>query len=331
MRAPKFWESNGLIPFLLKPLSYGWQAAGCLRHLTAKPYQAPMPVLCIGNVVAGGAGKTPVALDLLQRLHRRGIAAWGLTRGYGGRQSGPLLLDRRHHTATDVGDEALLLAEIAPTLVARNRPDGARLAAAHSAPALVLDDGLQNPSLVKNLSLLVIDGAYGIGNGQIMPAGPLRESLSSAIGRCHAAIIIGDDRHGIVPLLPKTKTILRGRFIPDNAASFSGQRVLAFAGIGRPKKVAASLREAGADVIALRAFPDHHPYTPAEMARLIADAAAAKARLVTTAKDYVRLPAEFRDQISVFRIKLAWDNPQEIENILDSFLAKGSKLKQTEK
>lgn len=324
MRAPRFWETKNFIALLLKPLSYGWQAATCLRHLTTKPYHAPMPVLCIGNVVAGGAGKTPVALDLLQRLHRRGIAAWALTRGYGGQQSGPLLLDRQHHTATEVGDEALLLAEIAPTIVARNRPDGARLAAAHSAPVLVLDDGLQNPSLAKDLSLLVIDGVYGIGNGQILPAGPLRESLSSAIDRCHATVIIGDDRHDVTSMLPKTKPVLRARFVPDNVTTFSGQPVLAFAGIGRPEKFAASLREAGADVRALRSFPDHHPYTSAEMARLIADAAAAKARLATTAKDYVRVPAEFRDQVAVFRIKLAWDNAQEIENLLDFFWAKGS-------
>lgn len=323
MRAPKFWETNNFIALSLKPLSYGWQAAACLRHLTAKPYQAPLPVLCIGNVVVGGAGKTPVALDLLRRLHRRGVVAWALTRGYGGREAGPLQLDLHHHTAAEVGDEALLLAEIAPTIVARNRPDGARLAAAHNAPALVLDDGLQNPSLTKTMSLLVIDGAYGIGNGQILPAGPLRESLSSAIGRCHAAVIIGDDRHRIASMLPKTKPLLRAQFVPDDAAAFSGQRVLAFAGIGRPEKFAVSLREAGADVIALRSFPDHHPYTPAEMADLIAEAAAAKARLVTTAKDEVRLPAEFRDQVTVFRISIAWDNVQEIENLLDFFLATG--------
>lgn len=327
MRAPKFWESNGLIPFSLKPLSYVWQVAACLRHLTTKPYSAPMPVLCIGNVVAGGAGKTPVALDLLQRLRQRGHTPWALTRGYGGQQPGPLLIDRQHHTATDVGDEALLLAEVAPTLVARNRPDGARLAAAHSAPALILDDGLQNPSLAKDLSLLVIDGAYGIGNGQIMPAGPLRESLSSAIDRCHAVIMIGSDVHGIASTLPKTKPILRARFIPDNTATFSGQRVSAFAGIGRPEKFAASLRDAGAEVVAFRSFADHHPYQEAEITQLIADAGAAKAQLVTTAKDYIRLPSQFRDQVNVFRIKISWDNVQEIENLLDSFLAKGARLK----
>lgn len=324
MRAPKFWQSNGVIPFILKPLSYGWQAAACLRRLTTKTYAAPMPVLCIGNVVAGGAGKTPVALDLLQRLHQRSHKAWALTRGYGGQQSGPLLVDRRLHTAADVGDEALLLADVAPTLVARNRPDGARLAAAHSAPALVLDDGLQNPSLAKDLSLLVIDGAYGVGNGRIIPAGPLRESLSSAIDRCHAVLIIGKDVHGITSRLPKTKPILRAKLTPDNAASFSGRRVIAFAGIGRPEKFAASLRDAGVEVIALRSFADHHPYRESEIARLIAEASAAKAQLVTTAKDYVRLPSQFRDHVSVFRIKIAWDDVQEIENLLDSFLAQAS-------
>lgn len=324
MRAPKFWENTGLITFVLKPFSYFWQAAGCLRHLTTKPYQAPMPVLCIGNVVAGGAGKTPVALDLLHRLRHRGHTPWALTRGYGGEQTGPLLIDPQHHTAADVGDEALLLAEVAPTLVARNRPDGARLAAAHGAPALILDDGLQNPSLAKDLSLLVIDGAYGIGNGQVMPAGPLRESLSSAIDRCHAIIMIGNDVHGIASTTAKTKPIFRARFIPDNAATFSGQRIIAFAGIGRPEKFAESLRDAGAEVIDFRSFADHHPYQEAEISQLIADARAAKAQLVTTAKDYVRVPSQFRDQVRVFRIKIAWNNVQEIENLLDSFLTKGS-------
>lgn len=323
MRAPRFWQSNGLITLALKPLSYGWQAAACLRHLATKPYAAPMPVLCIGNVVAGGAGKTPVALDLLQRLRHRGDKPFALTRGYGGQQPGPLLIDRQHHTAVDVGDEALLLAAVAPTVVARNRAEGARLAAAHSASALILDDGFQNPSLVKDLSLLVIDGAYGVGNGQIMPAGPLRESLSSALNRCHAMIMIGDDVHRIASALPQAKPILQARLIPDNAATFSGQRFLAFAGIGRPEKFAASLRDAGAEIIAFRAFADHHPYQEAEIAHLIADAAANKAQLVTTAKDYVRLPSQFRDQIRVLRVKIVWDNAQEVENLLNSFLAKG--------
>jgi len=324
---PEFWARPGLVPDLLQPLAWAYAAAGAARHAWTHPWRAPVPVICVGNLVAGGAGKTPVAIALARRLQATGHAVHLLSRGYGGSLAGPVAVDRARHDATQVGDEALLLAAAAPAWIARDRAAGARAAVAAGARCLLLDDGLQNPTLAKDLSLLVIDGAYGFGNGRVLPAGPLREPLDAGLARADAVVLMGEDCADLTPLLAG-KTVLRARLMPENAAAFAGGAVVAFAGIGRPAKFFATLEGVGARLAARHAFPDHHPYRAAELQRLLAEAQAVQAVLVTTAKDAVRLPAEWRARVEVLAVTAEFDDFAALDRLLDrvSAFARG-KLK----
>ena len=301
---------------MLQPFAWAYAAAGGLRYGWTRPWRAPVPVICVGNLVAGGAGKTPVAIALAQRLHAKGRAVHLLSRGYGGSLAGPVAVDRRRHDAGQVGDEALLLAAAAPAWIARDRPAGARAAIAAGAQCLVLDDGLQNPTLAKDLSLLVIDGGYGLGNGRVLPAGPLREPLERGLARADAVVLMGEDRTGLAARLAG-KTVLHARLVPENAAEFAGKAVVAFAGIGRPAKFFATLEATGARLAAKRAFPDHHRYSMDELARLLAEAADADAALVTTAKDAVRLPAPWRERVQVLRVAARFDDPALLDGVIN--------------
>ncbi len=269
-------------------------------------------MICVGNAGVGGAGKTTVALDLLGRLPGRPFA---LTRGYKGRLAGPIRVDASH-TARDVGDEALLLAAVSPTIVARDRAAGAKLAMAQGASAIVMDDGLQNPSLEKKISLLVIDGGYGFGNCLRLPAGPLRETVAAAASRCRAAVLIGADRNHALAALPPELPVLRAELAASCATALGGAKVVAFAGIGRPEKFFASVRSLGAEIAASVPFPDHHAYRDEDVRRLIRLAAAHRAMLVTTAKDLVKLPAAFRDQVTVVEVRLSWQDEAMLQNFL---------------
>src|SRR5713226_4420313 len=319
--APEFWARPGLVPDLLQPLAWAYAAAGAARHAWTHPWRAPVPVICVGNLVAGGAGKTPVAITLARRLQAGGHAVHLLSRGYGGSLAGPVAVDRARHDAAQVGDEALLLADAAPTWIARDRAAGARAAIAAGAQCLLLDDGLQNPTLAKDLSLLVIDGAYGLGNGRVLPAGPLREPLQSGLARADAVVLMGEDRAGVTPLLAG-KTVLRARLAPENAAALAGRAVVAFAGIGRPAKFFTTLERIGARLAARHAFPDHHPYRTAELQRLLAEAYAAHAVLVTTAKDAVRLPTEWRARMEVLTVTAEFDDVAALDRLIDRVSAR---------
>jgi tetraacyldisaccharide 4'-kinase len=313
---PEFWARPGLVPDLLQPLAWAYAAAGAARHAWTAPWRAPVPVICVGNLVAGGAGKTPVVIALARRLQASGVALHLLSRGYGGSLAGPVAVDRARHGAAQVGDEALLLAAAAPSWIARDRVAGAKAAVAAGARCLLLDDGLQNPTLAKDLSLLVIDGAYGFGNGRVLPAGPLREPLDSGLARADAVVLMGEDRAGITPLLAK-KPLLRARLVPENAAAFAGRTVIAFAGIGRPAKFFATLEGVGARLAARHAFPDHHRYHAAELRRLLSEAETAHAVLVTTAKDAVRLPAEWRGHVEVLAVTAEFDDSAALDHLID--------------
>lgn len=283
----------------------------------ARPgWQAPIPVLCCGNVTVGGAGKTTVALEFGRRLLARGVAVHFLTRGYGGRVTGPLLVDPACHDAALVGDEPLLLARLAPCWVARDRATGARQAVAAGAACLVMDDGLQNPGLVKTASVLVVDGATGFGNGRLLPAGPLRENVANASARCRAAVLIGLDTNGAVDLLPAELPVLRARLEQD-APWLDGARVLAFAGIAHPGKFWATLRAAGAELVGTRAFPDHHPYRRGEIQALLDEADILGVVAVTTPKDAVRLPHDLRALVQVAGVMLRWDDEPAVDRLLD--------------
>jgi tetraacyldisaccharide 4'-kinase len=254
-------------------------------------------------------------------LVERGVRAHVVSRGYRGRLAGPVAVDPSRHGVAAVGDEALLLARYLPCWVARNRAAGIRAAHAAGAEAVLLDDGLQNPTVVKTLSLLVVDTAYRFGNGRVIPAGPLRERLDSGLARADAVVAVGgevgdDELPGIFgdrPLLPAV-------LAPVAGDRFAGLRVSAFAGIGRPEKFFASLRRLGADVVEARAFPDHHPYRAREIAALRRGACRAGTRLVTTAKDIVRLPPAERRDIEVLEVAIRWLQVEKLARLLTPIL-----------
>ena len=316
---PEFWARPGLVPDLLQPLAWAYAAAGAARRGWTQPWRAPVPVICVGNLVAGGAGKTPVAIALARRLQAQGRAVHLLSRGYGGSLSGPVVVDRLRHDASQVGDEALLLAAAAPAWIARDRPAGARAAIAAGAECLLLDDGLQNPTLAKDLSLLVIDGAYGLGNGRVLPAGPLREPLDAGLARADAVVLVGEDRAGVTARLAG-KSVLHARLVPENAAAFAGRTVVAFAGIGRPAKFFATLDSIGAELVARHAFADHHRFRADELQRLFSDAETAHAVLVTTAKDAMRLPAEWRAHVEVLSVTAEFEEWAALDRLVDQAL-----------
>ncbi|MBS7539649.1 tetraacyldisaccharide 4'-kinase [Ancylobacter lacus] len=294
MRAPGFWwqsEPAGLAR-LLAPL--GWLGGAVATHRLTRPGLDPgVPVVCVGNPTVGGAGKTPTALTVAQRLKALGRHPVFLTRGYGGRLPGPVLVTPAHR-AVATGDEPLLLARVAPTVVARDRRAGAELAVAAQADVVVMDDGFQNPALAKALSILVVDAAVGVGNGLCLPAGPLRAPLAPQLARAQAVLLIGEGAAGeavALAALGQGLAVLRGRLAPEaeSAARLFGHRVAAFAGIGRPAKFFDTLRQIGATPVLARGFPDHHAYSVPEALELRRAADAGDLQLVTTEKDAVRL------------------------------------------
>lgn len=317
--APAFWDRPPrLAAGLLAPLAGVWEAAGSLRESLARPYCPPVPVLCIGNLVAGGAGKTPVGLSIAARLLSCGVAVHALLRGYGGSLKGPVRVDPARHDAAAIGDEALLYAARVPSWIARDRAEGARAALAAGAEAILLDDGLQNPAIAKTLSLLVVDADYGFGNGRVIPAGPLRESLKRGLRRVDAAVVIGE---GSTPAeLLRSLPVLRARLAPLGGERFAGKAVFAFAGIGRPQKFFAMLDALGANLVATRAFPDHHRFRPREIEALLAAARETRAQLVTTAKDAVRLPPSLEGVIEVLEVETEWEDPAALDRLVDPVL-----------
>ncbi|MGB0630673.1 MAG: tetraacyldisaccharide 4'-kinase [Alphaproteobacteria bacterium] len=319
MRAPEFWRTGGFIPALLSPISCIWAWRTGSRLANARPADAGIPVICIGNIVAGGAGKTPVAMSVMERLQRSGISAGFLSRGYGGKITAPTRVEPDRHTSRDVGDEPLLLARIAPTWIGTDRVGMARLAVEAGIDVLVMDDGLQNPTLRKNLSILVIDGQYGFGNGKVIPAGPLREPIENAMKRIQAIAVIGDVSDALRRSLPIDVPVLTARFVPAVADDdISGKPVVAFAGIGRPEKFYQTLAGMGCDLVDVKSFPDHHNYSVDEVMRLIEAAAAAGAVVVTTEKDLVRVPTQARDMVRSLKVRLDWNDIAALDRVLDN-------------
>jgi tetraacyldisaccharide 4'-kinase len=318
MRAPDFWYSttDESVAFVLRPLGWIYGFVGRARAKLVTPFRASVPVVCVGNVTAGGTGKTPLAIAIGERLKAKGLKVAFLSRGYGADIPGAMVVDPNEDTADDVGDEPLLLAQHAMTVVTPDRPAGARLAISRGAQIIVMDDGFQNPSLVKDLSFIVVDAAKGFGNGCIIPAGPLRERVEDALARAAAVITMGEGH----VLLPVDKPLLRAHVVPlpSERERFKGKRVLAFAGIGEPKRFFATLEACGAIIEATRDYADHHVFTSDDLADLRETALRYDIELVTTEKDYLRLHPDDREGIDVLKVAAQFD--ADSSPLIDQFL-----------
>lgn len=337
LRAPAFWwrDRPGLAAALLSPVAavIGQVA---LRRLGQAGGRVDVPVICIGNPTVGGAGKTPTAIALIERLTARGAQPFALLRGHGGKAKAPLRVDPAIHDAADVGDEALLLARHAPTIVAGgDRLGGARLAVEQGASHVVMDDGFQNPSLHKDCALLVINAGVGAGNGCVTPAGPLRAPLAPQLAKADAVLVIGDGAAGdtvATQALAAGLAVLRGHLAPEPAAvaALSGKPLVAFAGIGRPEKFFATLEGQGLSVVARHAFADHHPYRAEEIAQLSAEATRRGALLVTTQKDFARLSPELMGgaDIATLPVRLALEEADALETVIDRAEARAAARRQ---
>jgi tetraacyldisaccharide 4'-kinase len=333
LATPRWWYVRRgapapVIRALLRPISWIWAYVTAQKIARATPFDPGVPVICVGNLTMGGTGKTPVVRELIARLNQRGIEAHGLARGYGGALSGPLKVDPALHSAAQVGDEPLMLAAGQSMWISRDRPAGARAAANGGAKAIVMDDGHQNPSLRKTLSLVVVDGEtrsgeWPFGDGAVFPSGPLREPLDRGLARADAVVLMlpADVAEADTDLLALfgSKPVLIARLEPS-APPPSGPQ-LAFAGVGKPWKVQRSLKAAGCEMADFAGFPDHAVYSEDTLKALEARARVYGAGLLTTEKDWMRLPPEWRAKVSAWPVRARFEDEAALDRLLDDAIS----------
>ena len=326
MQAPKFWDKrDSVLGKILNPLGkvYAWSVARRLKSV--KPYQASVPVICIGNISVGGVGKTPVCLAIGRLFQRMNQPFYFLNHGYKAEQQG-VLVDKMKHSAFEVGDEALLLNEMAHTIVDSNRARGAQLAEKLGAKLLIMDDGFQHPNLVKTFSFVVVDGKKGFSNERVLPAGPLREPIIKGLARADALIIVGEDTWGVQFFLARNGIdipIFTGHFELDETvvSLFYGKEVFAFAGIGNPQKFFDSLTDKGIIVAQTQKFPDHYAYTRFDIEEM--KKKAGNLPLLTTEKDGVKVPREVRQNVYVMPGQFIFDDEKAIRDLLKGLMHVG--------
>ena len=329
LETPFWWyRRKGALAWALAPLGRFYGSRAEARFAGVKPYRSRLPVICIGNFTAGGGGKTPTAIAIASLLKQLGAKPAFLTRGYGGTSKGPVLV-AKGRSATEVGDEPLLLAEAAPTMVSADRAAGAKAIEATDADVIVMDDGFQNPGLAKDLSLVVVDAGAGVGNGLVMPAGPLRAPLEAQVARADALVVIGDGGRAtplIDTFMRQSKPVLKARIVPrQDRRWLSVLPVIGFAGIARPSKFFETLRANGARLIDERSYRDHYRYSERQARSLLKEAKTYNAMLVTTEKDWVRLPdddgsdaAELKHRSRPFAIAVEFDDMAAVKKLLSA-------------
>ena len=304
MKTPKYWQNQNLFSALLEPFGLLYGLATSLRLKIHKPYQAPIPVICIGNISAGGVGKTPVSMAVAELLKKNGKKPFFISRGYGGKLSG-VLVNTQKHTAEEVGDEPLILSSVAPCVVCHDRAKAAQISIQNGADVLIMDDGFQNPSLKKDVSLLVFNGQIGILNGKIIPAGPLRENFKNGLKRADGAVLIGEDQTG---LLKKLSLPIFKASIKEKTPKHKNTSVVAFAGIGYPSKFYDSLEKCGLHVANNYDFPDHHFYKKDELKNIIKKGQKKGLPVYTTQKDFVKIAPNLQSYFNVLQIKAEFEN-----------------------
>ncbi len=331
LRTPSWWYAKAsLIPALLAPAALAWNAVTRVRWVFVKPYRSKLPVICIGNFTAGGAGKTPAALAIANFLRDAGERPIFLTRGYGGRTQGPHLVDPSRDTAHAVGDEPLLLARVAPTIVAADRAEGAKLAESQNASVIIMDDGFQNPGLAKTSSLIVFDSALGLGNEHVIPAGPLRASLGFQLAQADGLILVGDgDAAERINALAQSASlpVLVAEIVPDpDCAWLKDKPLVAFAGIGSPDKFFRTVEDLGGRLMERMPYADHHPYTQGDVLKLLDLAAHHGAQLVTTQKDMVRIEGgaelqKLKEATRALPVRLQFKDEKAVKKIISQAIA----------
>jgi tetraacyldisaccharide 4'-kinase len=320
LKTPQFWKNKNILSLLLYPLSLLYYAGYKLRILFSRfPYKSKAMIICIGNIVAGGAGKTPFALELGKILKKNKMKFAYLSKGYGGCFKGFMKVNTKRHNATLVGDEPLLLSEIADTFVCKDRVNGLKnINKFKKYKYIIMDDGLQNPTFKKDFEILVINGEYGLGNGFILPAGALRERLSDSLKKAQVVVLIGEDRQRLRYIIAENKKVklIYGEIKEIAKSQFAGANYIAFSGIGHPEKFFKSLKKAGIKTFKEIPFPDHYQYGDIDMKKLLARATRLRCKLITTKKDWVRIDKRYRSKVEYLDIKIEFNNQEDLIKLI---------------
>lgn len=323
-KSPDFWWHKSWFAKVLYPLSLLYYLVFSLKKMLARPYEARVPVICVGNIIVGGAGKTPVAIALAKILKTKGINVAFVSRGYGGREKGPLKVEPAKHNYMAVGDEAMLLARYGQVYIAKNRYQAVQAAQNDGAEVIIMDDGLQNFTVHKDYKILVLDGGTGLGNGYLLPAGPLREKFADLQSEIDLVVILGEDKVGIRTWLPNNIQVVTARVKADPGATLPNHKLVAFAGIGLPEKFWEIIRGMGGHIIATKIFPDHYQYKDKDIRMLEDLAYRHDAALITTEKDIVRINKA--GEVAVLPVMVAWDDPELVKQILCNIYDKRNKI-----